>query len=72
MKQFNLGHHGGSAGSGHGSTGANQPTQQSYIDFSFFSPTEGMDEETCNIFNEHFNKMRSQFESKLSTLNAIN
>lgn len=31
-----------------------------------------MDEETCNIFNEHFAKMKQQFEAKLSTLNAIN
>ena len=46
--------------------------QQNYIEFSFFSPTEGMDEETCNIFNEHFQKMRTQFESKLASLNAIN
>ena len=39
---------------------------------SFFAPTEGMDQETCDIFNEHFQKMRSQFESRLQTLNAIN
>ena len=31
-----------------------------------------MDQETCDIFNEHFQKMRSQFESRLQTLNAIN
>lgn len=49
-----------------------QQQPQSFIEFSFFSPTEGMDEETCAIFNEHFSKMRAQFESKLATLNAIN
>lgn len=54
----------------HFQNGLQQP--QSYIEFSFFSPTEGMDEETCTIFNEHFSKMRAQFESKLSMLNAIN
>ena len=31
-----------------------------------------MDQETCDIFNEHFQKMRNQFESRLQTLNAIN
>lgn len=31
-----------------------------------------MDEETCNIFNEHFSRLRNQFEQKLQTLNAIN
>lgn len=49
-----------------------QPTSTPYLEASFFSPTEGMDQETCNIFNEHFEKMRGQFESRLQTLNAIN
>lgn len=31
-----------------------------------------MDQETCDIFNEHFGKLRTQFESRLQTLNAIN
>jgi hypothetical protein len=31
-----------------------------------------MDQETCDIFNEHFQKTRNQFESRLQTLNAIN
>jgi len=31
-----------------------------------------MDEETCQIFNDHFAKMRTQFENRLTTLNAIN
>jgi hypothetical protein len=39
---------------------------------TFFAPTEGMDQETCDIFNEHFQKIRNQFESRLQTLNAIN
>jgi len=26
---------------------------------TFFAPTEGMDQETCDIFNEHFQKMRN-------------
>ena len=31
-----------------------------------------MDEETCGIFNDSFHKIKSQFESKLAALNAIN
>ena len=50
----------------------NLNNQQNYIEFSFFSPTEGMDEETCGIFNDSFHKIKSQFESKLAALNAIN
>lgn len=49
-----------------------QVAQQNFIEFSFFQPTEGMDEETVGIFNETFSRMKAQFESKLAALNAIN
>lgn len=31
-----------------------------------------MDEETCSIFNEHFQKLKVDFESRLNILNEVN
>ena len=38
----------------------------------YFSPTEGLDEETCKLFNNYFSRLRGDFESRLSVLNQVN
>ena len=42
------------------------------LEVYFFTPTEGLDEETCSIFNKYFMKLKNDFEFKLNTLNNIN
>ena len=43
-----------------------------YFEVFYFSPTEGLDEETCRIFNEYLTKLRNEFSNKLQTLNDLN
>jgi hypothetical protein len=50
-----------------------KPTEyKDYLHVYFFSPTEGMDEETCKIFNDYLGKLKNEFETKLRTLNTLN
>lgn len=43
-----------------------------WLEVYYFKPTEGMDEDTCAIFNNYFMKLKNDFEGKLNTLNDIN
>lgn len=43
-----------------------------YLEVYFFSPTDGLDEETCKIFNNFLGKLKNEFESKLKVMNNIN
>lgn len=43
-----------------------------YLEVYYFSPTEGLDAETCKVFNDFLSKLKNEFESKLKYLNAIN
>jgi len=38
----------------------------------FFQPTEGLDADTCKVFNEYTQRLRTTFESKMHTLSDMN
>lgn len=42
------------------------------LEVYYFSPTEGLDEDTCLIFNKYFMKLKNDFETRLNILNEVN
>jgi len=42
------------------------------LEVYIFEPTEGLDPETCLIFNEYTKRLRSIFETRMNILSALN
>lgn len=59
-----------SAASHFGQPAAN-PTKD-FLEVYYFTPTEGLDQETCKIFNDYFQKLKHDFETRLHVLNSLN
>jgi len=38
----------------------------------FFTPTEGLEQEICDLFNEHCNDLKTQYEDKMNLLSDLN
>ena len=38
----------------------------------FFTPTEGLEEEVCSLFNEHIEDLKNQYENKMNILSDNN
>ena len=43
-----------------------------FLEVYYFSPTEGLDAETCKVFNDYLSKLKNDFETKLKSLNILN
>ncbi|CDW89079.1 UNKNOWN [Stylonychia lemnae] len=47
-------------------------THKDLLEVYFFTPTEGLDNDTCQIFNKYFMKLKNDFETRLNILNNVN
>jgi hypothetical protein len=43
-----------------------------YLKVHFFSPTEGLDDEICDLFNEHVEDLKTQYEQRMHLLSDLN
>lgn len=50
-----------------------KPKQDNYqLEVFYFEPTQGLDEETCKVFNEYTARLRDNFSQRMETLASLN